>query len=48
MKKKKNSPYSVAIGHQSHDQGCGRHQDRRNRRQRTRQAIKAAALKEWK
>lgn len=34
-------------GHQEHDQGCGRHQDRRNRRQRTRGAADRKALQEW-
>ncbi len=46
--KKQKSPYKVAVGHQRHDQGCGRHQDRKNKRQRTRQAANAAAIKEWK
>ena len=46
--KKQKSPYKVAVGHQSHDQGCGRHQDRRNKRQRTRQAANTVAIKEWK
>lgn len=44
---KPQKPYKVAIGHQAHDQGCGRHRDRREKRKRTRQASKAAALKEW-
>lgn len=33
-------------GHQEHDQGCGRH-DNRPKRLRTRQAVKRAAIKEW-
>jgi len=45
---KKKSPYKIAIGHQEKCCGTGRHQDRRNRRQETRQASNDAAMKEWK
>ena len=34
------------MGHRSYDQGCGVHGDSRERRRRTRQARKAAAMKE--
>ena len=34
------------MGHHSYDQGCGVHCDSRNRRRRTRQAKKAAAIRE--
>ena len=33
-------------GHQVHDQGCGRHRDRRTKRRKTRQAQRASAIKD--
>jgi hypothetical protein len=34
------------MGHRSYDQGCGAHSDSRERRRRTRQAKRTAAMKE--
>lgn len=36
-----------SIGHQERESGCGRHNDKRERRQRTRQAKRANWSKEW-
>ncbi len=44
MKKKSREFYKM--GHHHHDQGCGVHCDGRHRRRRTRQAKKAAAMRE--
>lgn len=40
-------PTKVKRGHQAHRSGSGEHQDRRDRRNRTRQSQKNNAIKEY-